>query len=255
MTHLHYLDPNPSGPRAVLLLHGLGADSGSWALQLPVLAGAGYRPIAPDVAGFGLSPYDGRGWTIRRVAAQLAQLLEELDCTPAHLVGISMGGVIAQQLTLDFPGLVRRLVLANTFAVLRPADAAGWIYFLRRLLLVHTLGLEAQARFVAARIFPGAEQGALRELLVASIARADPRAYRRAMFSLGTFDSRKRLDRICTPTLIISGAEDTTVGTARQEWLARAIPGARQVVIPGAGHAVTVEQADRFNRELLAFLE
>jgi len=254
MTSLHYLDPNPSAACAVLLLHGLGADSASWTLQLPALAAAGFRPLAPDVAGFGQSGYDGRGWSIRRMAIQMAGLLEDTATGPAHVVGISMGGVIAQQFALDFPGMIRRLVLANTFAVLRPATTSGWFYFLRRLILVHTLGLAAQARFVAGRIFPEPHQAPLRELLISSISRADPRAYRRAMVSLGTFDSRSRLAKIKAPTLVITGANDTTVGTLRQKSLAEAIPGARQVVIPEAGHAVSVDQADRFNRELLAFL-
>ncbi|MBE3067962.1 MAG: alpha/beta fold hydrolase, partial [Chloroflexi bacterium] len=58
MTKLHYLDPNPAGHPAVLLLHGLGADASSWTLQLPALTGAGFRPIATDIPGFGQSPYD-----------------------------------------------------------------------------------------------------------------------------------------------------------------------------------------------------
>jgi pimeloyl-ACP methyl ester carboxylesterase len=184
----------------------------------------------------------------------MALLLEELGAAPAHVVGLSMGGVIAQQMALDSPGLIRRLVLANTFAVLRPANASGWFYFLQRLILLTTLGLEAQARLVAHRIFPGPDQEPLRELLRDTIGRADPRAYRLAMLAMGRFDSRRRLGRITAPTLIITGERDTTVGTARQELLARAIPDARQVVVPGAGHAVSIDQAAEFNRVLLGFL-
>ncbi len=93
MTRLHYLDPNPSGHPVVLLLHGLGADSSSWTLQIPALTGAGFRPIAPDTPGFGHSPYDGAGWSIPRVAAGLAELLEEIHTGPVHVVGLSMGGI------------------------------------------------------------------------------------------------------------------------------------------------------------------
>src|SRR3990172_8580936 len=103
MSTLHYLDPNPAGRKAVLLLHGLGADAASWTLQLPVLTAAGFRPIAPDTPGFGQSPYDGGGWSIRRVAAGMAGLLKELKTGPAHVVGLSMGGTIAQQFALEYP--------------------------------------------------------------------------------------------------------------------------------------------------------
>ena len=237
----------------MLLLHGLGADGTSWTLQLPALSEAGFRPIAPDTPGFGLSPYDGRGWTIRRVAAQMAALVEELGTGPVHVVGLSMGGTIAQQLALDFPRQVRKLVLASTFSFLRPDNLSGWMYFLQRFIVVNTLGLPAQAKVVARRIFPDPGNAALREMLVKVISQADPRAYRRAMFSLGTFDSRKQLAKITAPTLVVTGANDTTVSPARQKVLVDRIPGARQEMIPSAGHAVSIDQVDRFNQAMLAF--
>jgi 3-oxoadipate enol-lactonase len=255
MTKLHYLDPNPAGHPAVLLLHGLGADAASWTLQLPALTGAGFRPIATDTPGFGQSPFDGRGWNIRRMAADMASLLEELQTGPAHVVGLSMGGTIAQQFALDHPHLTRRLVLVSTFTILRPDTLSGWFYFLQRFILVNTLGLPAQAKMVARRIFPGADQAALRDVLSKTISCADPRAYRKAMASLGLFNSVKRLGEIKIPTLVVTGADDTTVTPARQRLLVEGIPAARQVIIPDAGHAVPVDQAERFNQEMLAFLK
>lgn len=254
MTRLHFLDPNPSGSPAVLLLHGLGANGAMWTLQFEALIAAGFRPIAPDAPGFGDSPYDGRGWNFRRVAADLAGLLRELETGPAHVVGLSMGGVIAQQFAFDYPALARKLALVSTFSVLRPSSRSQWVYFFQRLVVVHLMGLEQQSRIVARRVFPAPGQLALREMAAAQIARADPRAYRAAMRNLGLFDSRKRLGEIRAPTLVITGAEDTTVSPERQKMLADGIPGARQVVIPNGGHAVAIDQKDAFNRALLNFL-
>jgi 3-oxoadipate enol-lactonase len=254
MTKIHYLDPNPAGQPAVLLLHGLGADSNSWILQMPVLIKAGFRPIATDTPGFGRSPYDGHGWSIQRVAAENAALLEELQTGAVHVVGLSMGGTIAQQFAMDFPYLTRSLVLVSTFSVLRPDTLSGWLYFMQRFIVVNTLGLPAQAKVVSQRIFPGPGNAQLREMLVETISRADPRAYRKAMASLGLFNSMNRLGEIKTPTLVVSGADDTTVTPARQRPLVEGIQAARQVIIQKAGHAVPVDQAERFNRELLAFL-
>ena len=253
MTSLHYLDPNPAGHPAVLLLHGLGADSASWTLQLPALTEVGFRPIAPDTPGFGQSPYDGSGWSIPRAAAEMANLVEELQTGPAHVVGLSMGGTIAQQFSLDFPQLTRKLVLVSTFAVLRPDTLSGWFYFLQRFIVINTVGLPAQARVVARRIFPGADKAALRELLIKTISHADPRAYRKAMSSLGMFNSVKRLGEIKAPTLVVTGADDTTVQPARQQLLANGIANAHYIIIPKAGHAVPVDQAEQFNREMLNF--
>lgn len=254
MTCLHILDPYPGGHPAVLLLHGLGATGASWTLQLPALAGAGFRPLAPDAPGFGESPYNGRGWNVRRVAAQMAELLEALATGPAHVVGLSMGGVIAQQFARDFPHLTRNLILVSTFAVLRPDSLSGWLYFLRRAIGVILGGPRAQAGLVAGRVFPRPDQSPLREMLLDTIARADRRAYRAAMRSLALFDSRRWLKDIAAPTLVLTGADDTTVSPARQKILAQSISGARQVVIEGAGHALNVEQAEAFNRLLLDFL-
>jgi 3-oxoadipate enol-lactonase len=254
MSTLHVLDPNPNGSPAVLLLHGLGANGLSWILQFDALGEAGYRPIAPDVPGFGESPYDGRGWSIVWVSRAIADLNKELGIVPAHVVGISMGGIIAQQLVLDHPRVVRKLVLVNTFSVLRPKQLSGWFYFLQRFILVHLLGLPAQATFVAKRIFPGHDQQAMRDLLVAQINQADPRAYRAAMRSLGLFNSSKRLGEISAPTLVITGDRDTTVPMASQKILADRIPSARQVIIQNAGHAATIDQPAAFSAALLDFL-
>ncbi len=254
MNGTHYLDPHPSGKPIVLLLHGLGAEGNSWTLQMPALGQAGYRPIAPDVAGFGESAYDGQGWNMQRVAAQMAGLLKQVGNEPAHVVGLSMGGVIAQQLALDFPQLVRKLVLVSTFCVLRPEDVKGWFYFARRATALTARGKDAQAQIVAWHVFPNPDDRVLREMYITSVTSADPRAYRRAMVCLGTFDSRKRLKEIQSPTLVITGEDDSTISPARQKKLVEGIRGARQVVIPKAGHAVSVDQAEQFNRVLLEFL-
>jgi pimeloyl-ACP methyl ester carboxylesterase len=254
MNPLHTLDPNPSGEKTVLFLHGLGANGASWQLQFAPLIKKGFRPIAPDAPGFGESPYDGKGWTIKRVASQMIDLLDGLTINRAHIVGLSLGGVIASQIAIDFPQRVDKLVLASTFARLRPKSLSESIYFLRRAVVAFTVSVPAQARLVAQRVFPRPDQEPLREMLVAEISRADPRAYRGAMRSLGLFNVSRRLREIKIPTLIISGANDSTVTPSAQKALADGIPGARQVIVVDAGHAVNVDQYEIFNRILLEFL-
>jgi pimeloyl-ACP methyl ester carboxylesterase len=255
MPDLHYLDPYPSEQPAVVLLHGLGADSSSWVLQFEPLIGAGFRPIAPDITGFGASPYDGKGWSVDQAAKRIADLLAQLNAVPAHVVGLSMGGVIAQQMALDFPRLARQLVLVSTFSYLRPDSLRGWLYFARRAILILTRGVRAQARMVAWDLFPDPAQEPIREILIEQICRSDPRVYRKAMRALGRYNSSRRLHEIQVPTLVVTGGRDTTVSSRNQERLAQLIPGAEQVIIPDAGHAVTVDQADIFNRTLLDFLQ
>ena len=190
MPDLHYLDPYPSAQPAVVLLHGLGADSSSWILQFEPLIDAGFRPIAPDISGFGASPYDGTGWSVSQAAKSIADLLAQLNAVPTYVVGLSMGGVIAQQMALDFPRLARRLVLVSTFSYLRPDSLRGWLYFARRAILALTRGVPAQARMVAWELFPDPAQEPVREIIIEQICRSDPRVYRTAMRALGSHPGR-----------------------------------------------------------------
>jgi 3-oxoadipate enol-lactonase len=252
---LHYLDPNPSGSKPVMLLHGLGVNGASWSLQFGALAENGYRPIAPDARGFGQSRYPGGAMTVARMAEDMGALLEALALVPAHVVGISMGGVLALQMALTHAHMIEKLVLVNTFARLRPERPSVWAYFAFRMILVHTMGLEAQARAVARRVLPREDQAAMREIMIQTVRQANPRAYRGAMRALALFDVQDRLREIRLPTMLVTGADDNTVPPPLQRKLLLGILGAQQVIIPNAGHAVTADQPDAFNRVLLEFLE
>ncbi len=249
-----YLDPNPEGAPAVLLLHGLGATGASWEMQFPALIQAGMRPVAPDLRGFGQSSYPG-SWTMEEVVRDLTALLDHLGLDRVHVVGISMGGAVALAFGYMHPERTRSLVLVNTFARLRPRRLRYYPYFLLRFLLVHLMGLDAQARLVAKRLFPRPEQEELRQALLAQIAQAHPRAYRAAMRALVRFDFRSRLSEIPLPALVVTGGQDTTVPPQLQEELAKGLPHARQVVFPEAGHGLIVEDPEGFNRVLVAFLK
>lgn len=250
---IHYLDENSSSPEAVLLLHGLGANSSSWLMQTPVLHAAGFRIIAVDAPGFGQSTYSG-GASIDRFSGPIAALVDRLQIQRLNVVGISMGGTLALQLALDHPRWVSRLVLANTFAHLDISSPRLLPYFLLRFILVHTLGLPTQAKSVAKRIFPYPEQELLRQGLINQVIQANSRAYRAAMRALARFDVRSRLGEIPCPTLVITGDRDTTVPLESQRQLAEGITGARQVIISQAGHGVTVEKPGAFNQVLVEFL-
>ncbi len=249
---LFYEDHNPGGHPVVLLIHGLGATSASWQLQTPALEGAGFRVVTPDLPGFGRSAFHPP-LSVPGMAASLAHLLQTLNAAPACVVGISMGGAVALQLAVDSPQLVQRLVLVNTFARIRPRGLSNWLSFASRLVLVHLTGLPAQARVISGRIFPKPGQEALRQGLYEEIVQADPRAYRAAIWALGRFNLVPKLADLRIPTLIVTGRDDATILPSNQAQLLN-IPGSRQAIIPDAGHGVTAEQPELFNRELLAFL-
>lgn len=251
---IHFYDDNPSGIPPVLLLHGLGVDGSSWGYQLPALINAGIRPIAPDIPGFGESSFGGKGWSIHAIANSLDQFLSYLAIDRIIVVGISMGGVIAQQFVLAHPGRVSKLVLVNTFASLRPKRINQMVYLVSRFLIANIRGIRYQSEMVARRLFPLPEQSGLRQEMVDRILRADPKAYKAAMRSLGLFNSRKRLGEISIPTLVVSGANDSTVSLPNQMELVHGISRAKHVIIENTGHAVITDQPDRFNEVLINFI-
>lgn len=107
----------------------------------------------------------------------------------------------------------------------------------------------------AARVFPRLDQEELRRELVKHIQQTDPFVYRQAMHELGSFDVRKKLGNIKTPTLVISGENDTTVPLANQHDLVAGLPGCRQIFIPGAGHGAIIDRPDLVNLAMLEFLK
>lgn len=253
-SEISWLEYNPQGQKTIVLLHGLGVTSESWPLQALALAGSGYRVLCPDIPGFGRSIWQERSWNLRIVSNNLADWIQQQANNPVDLVGLSMGGVIAQLICLERPHLVRRVGLVNTFARLAGARPGQVIYFLRRFFLVGIFGLKAQADLVARHIFPGESQEVYRQELVRQILQSDPRIYTSALISLGLVNLEKRLGEIRKLVLVISGEGDTTVPVQIQERLVKRIRDARQVIIPNAGHAVIVEQSEQFNRVLLEFL-
>lgn len=237
----------------VVLLHGLGANADSWLLQVPVLVQAGYRTISPDFRGFGRSspaPIPDL-WDLTR---DTVGVLNHLDIKSAHMIGISMGGTVAIRLALDYPDKVRKLVLINTFARLWPISPRTLVFFLYRLIVFRVFGLNAQARSVAKNMFPDPTQAVLRESLYAQIVQSNPQVYRHLMRELIRFDVHNRLNEIRQPTLVLTGAQDRTVSTVIQRYLADNIPGAIQKIIPGAGHGATGQMPELVNEALLDFL-
>lgn len=251
---LFTLDPYPVNKPAVFLLHGLGTEASSWTYQLDALGQAGFRPIAPDLPGFGQSRFHGERWNIRETAATIRSLADQMGIQRFHLAGISMGGTIALRMALDFPEKIISLVLMNTFASLKPKRWNEWFYLLRRYFKARFRGVGSQAELTAARIFPRPDQEELRLELIKHIRQTDAGVYKSAMRELGLFDVRHELQTIHIPTLAVTGEKDTTVPLENQRDLAAGIQGCLQVFITNAGHGVIIDQPQEVNRRVVEFM-
>lgn len=240
--------------KTILLLHGLGVYGESWGYQTLALTAAGYHVMAPDLPGFGSSPAVSRRWSVAAAAREMIRLLDEAGIGRTVVCGLSMGGTVALQLALDYPQRIAGLVLINTFSALRPASLSESVYFIRRGLRAYMLNPGEQAQLVADRIFPYPEQADWRQRLIASIRNADPEVYRQAMLSLARFNVNSRLAGLLTPSMVITGMEDSTIPPSVQRRMAALIPGCDLHEIAGGGHGVIVDHPDAVNYLLLNFM-
>ena len=248
---IHY-EESGSG-EAILLLHGLGSCGQDWMLQTPVLESR-FRVIAPDLRGHGQTDKPQGRIRVTHLASDVLGLLDTLNVERAHVVGLSLGGCVAQVLALDAAQRVRSLTLVNTFAHLEPGNPSHALMLVSRLALLGVRGLPAQAHFVAARMFPKPEQEMLRKLAAERIAANDVTTYRRLLLATAAFDVRSRLSEITCPTLVIAGDRDTTVPLHPKQFLAANIPGARLEIVADSGHATPIDQPEVFNGLVLGFV-
>ena len=254
---LYYERHGPTHGTPVVLLMGLGVDGSGWALQLGALAPVD-PCIVPDNRGVGRSDAPDVPYTNCDMAGDVLGVLDALAIPRAHLLGLSMGGAIAQEVTLVAPTRVASLQLHATWAGGDPylqAVIAG-----ARLARRH-LEPEAFLQVFLPWVF-SAETYARRPDLIASVTRqtlANPypqslHGYLRQAEAVAGHDARARLPAIRCPTLVTVGTEDLLTPPRLGRELAALIPGARYAVIEGVGHGVNWEAPEAFNRRCLEFL-
>jgi len=241
-----------SGPPLVFL-HGLGGSHEDWEFQIPHFARR-YRVLAPDLRGFGGSVPGGRRIGVARLAADVCALLDALGVTRCHLVGHSMGGAVALQFALSYPGRVRRLAIVNSVPSFQPRSARHYVEFLYRLVIMGLLGPARLAEIGALRMFPGAEQEALRAKHIERGRRNTRAVYLSALASLGRWSVIERLHELTMPVLVAAAQHDY-FGHEETVKFAHALPRGRLHVFKGAHHGLPTEQPEAFNAVLQRFLE
>jgi pimeloyl-ACP methyl ester carboxylesterase len=252
---LHY-EQRGEGPETIVFAHGLLFSGRMFDGQVEVLR-ENYRCVAFDFRGQGKSEVTRRGYDMDTLAEDAAALIEALGCAPCHLVGLSMGGFVGLRLAIRRPELLRTLVLISTSA---DPDSAGIVAGYRRMAFVtRWLGPRIVARRVERIIFgepflndPSRE--AERESWMRRIMANGRIGMARA--ALGVIDRegvRDLLERIAVPTLILVGERDVATPPSKSERMHTRIPGSKLVVIPGAGHTLTVEDPGAVNAALAEF--
>lgn len=247
---LHYEEYGQGAP--LVLVHGLGSSVRDWEYQIPVLA-RHYRVIALDVRGHGRSDKPRERYSIAGFAADAAALIEHLALPPVHLVGISMGGMIGFQLGVDHPELLRSLTIVNSSPEVKPKNLRDCLEIAKRWTLARVLGLNTIARALGGLLFPKPEQAELRRKIETRWPQNDKRAYLASLDAIIGWGVRERLARITCPTLVVSADRDYTPVSQKAAYVAE-MANARLLVIEDSRHATPMDQPDRFNSSLLAFL-
>jgi len=252
---VHYREAGSGTP--VVLVHGFTGNSRNWALVVPALRQR-YRVISPDLPGHGLSgrPADPGAYTLEAMADAVVGLMEELGLGPCHLVGHSMGGMVAQLIALAHPQRLRSLVLVDTSA--EPPEGLRTRERARMVELARQQGMEAVWEAQLAmnpmadqlRAQPEFLQTWREQFLMTSreayIYCAQAMAQRRPLLD--------ELSRLSLPVLIVCGQNDEPfVGPSRR--LHQCIAGSQLAFIPDCGHTPQIERPQEFVPLLLQFLQ
>ena len=248
---MHYQVEGQGEP--LLFIHGLGSSLRDWAAQRAHFAQS-YQVISLDLRGHGGSAKPPGPYGMPLFAADSAALLDTLGVGPAHVVGISMGGMVAFQLALDAPRQVRSLTIVNSAPELLIRTPRERLKVWQRQLIVRLLGMRKIAEVLSTRLFPEPGHADLRRTFIERWAENDPRAYRDSLRAMLGWSVADRLAEIACPTLVIAADQDYTPLATKQAYVAR-LPNARLAVIPDARHAVPVERPEAFNRILSEFLD
>ena len=242
-----------TGPPLVFL-HGVGGDHSMWRPQLARF-GARFRCVAWDMPGYGASPPPG-SWSFATFADALLRLLDALGFARIHLVGQSLGGMIAQEFAATSADRLATLTLCNTSAAFGTMDGEFQRRFVADRLepLERGASMEDVAAENIARIMgPGASREA-RAIARACTANIPAESYKQAIRMIPSFDRRESLARIACPALLIAGALDAVAPAPMMERMATKVPGARFVSLEGCGHLGSIEAPDAFDAALGDFL-
>jgi 3-oxoadipate enol-lactonase len=249
------VDVAGSGP-LVLFLHGVGGNRTNWREQIEALAPE-FTAAAWDARGYGDSDdYDGP-FAMATVSDDVVRVLDALGADTAHLVGLSMGGLIAQDVLARHPARVRSAVLCDTSRGRTSAQSDEWVETFLAMRRAPLLAGKTPAD-IAPKVTEGlvgrAATPAVRQRLVESLSALRTDGYLKALETVTRYEPILDHASVGVPCLVVVGEDDRVTPLRAARSLARRIPGARLEVIPGAGHLSNIERPDVFNAVLLDFL-
>lgn len=250
--HVFFDLQGPEDAPVVAFSNSLSTTLEMWDDQVAALAGR-YRILRYDTRGHGRSETIDRPTTMDDYADDLAELMDALHIPAAHIVGLSMGGRVAQSMGVRHPGKTLSLVIMASGAHFPYPDV--WD---QRMAQAKAEGMAGLAEAGMLRWFTPENRERLKDkvaVLRARFASLDPVGYVIACRALKEIPTIDDIRAITAPTLVIAGAKDPATPPIRSQEIFERIPNSEMIVVPEAAHMVAVEQADIVNRHLVAWLE
>jgi 3-oxoadipate enol-lactonase len=251
---IHY-ELQGDGRDTLVLLNGVGDDLEAWGYLADAALSAGYRVLRLDNRGVGGSSQPPGPSTSLMMAADTKAVVDGLAIRDLHLVGVSMGGVIAQEYAISYGSDLRSLVLANTYGAAGPYCSRLFRSWAE---IAVGAGMPALVRQVSPWIYSWGffehAEPTLQSFEAASLATTQsPAAFASQVSALVSHDATDRLGRINVPTLVLAAESDLVIPVELSRRLREAIPGAEWATIPG-GHGAMWETAAAFNTAVLSFI-
>ncbi len=246
---VNYSLEGPDAAPVILFANSLGTDLRVWDAVAADLQ-RDFRVLRYDKRGHGLSDATSGDYSMDGLVADALALLDALDLQRVHVCGLSIGGMIGQQLAATHPDRVDRLVLCDT--TMRMPESSAWD---ERVAQVRQQGLDAIAAGAMERWFTPAMRGTTTEALFRNmVARTTVDGYAGCCAAIRDMDLVPLVPRIQAPTLVVVGEDDPGTPPSMARELDAALRDSRLVVIPGAAHLPCVEQPDALIAALRDFL-
>ncbi len=249
--YFHESDIDVKNQTPILFIHGLGSSTLDWEHQISFFE-KHYKTLSIDLRGHGQTLGSDGNYSISLFANDVAAFLSEKK-VKVHVVGISMGGLVAFQLAVDYPELVKSMVIINS-AVELPMDDPKVRKVIRlRKLIPRILGMKMMGKVIGKKVFPRPDQGDLRTLIATRWKNNKIKDYLKSVNALAGWTVKNHLHKIKQPVLVLGGANDYTTKAEKQEYT-DLLPNASLAIIPDTGHAVTLENPVAVNRVIFDFL-
>ena len=231
--------------------HSLACSLRMWDGQIAALKDR-FRILVYDTRGHGQSAAPAGAYTLEQLADDLFELLKKLEIKTTHFCGLSLGGMIGQTFVLKYPGIITRLVLADTGHAQTPEMVAQWQ---ERVRTAETKGMQPLVESTLARWFTEPFRKSRSDVVgkIGDLIRKTPVAgYVGCCQAISKLATTSRLKEIKVPVLAIAGDQDAAAPGTR--FLGETIPGAKLVMLAQAAHIANIEQPEAFNAALEAFL-